>query len=91
MIRKEERRVEKAAAEERKSNEIKSREREAFFGVEKNCYVAFFLIIRETTFSRVFCFVCVVYTKYRLMYFTYRVMVDSDKPSMRTSSMPCVL
>ena len=48
------------------------------------------LIIRETTFSRVF-FVCIVYTKYRHMYFTYRVMVDSDKPSMRTSSMSCVL
>ena len=42
MIRKEERRVEKAAAEERKSNEIKSREREAFFGVEKIATSPFF-------------------------------------------------
>ena len=46
---------------------------------------------RNYFFACFFCFVCIVYTKYRLMYFTYRVMVDSDKPSMRTSSMPCVL
>ena len=90
MIRKEEKRVEKAAAEERRNNEINSWNESHFFWRRKNCYVAFFLIIRETTFSRVF-FVYIVYTKYRHMYVTYRVMVDSDKPSMRTSSMPCVL
>ena len=90
MIRKEERQVEKAVAEERRSNEIKSREREAFFGVEKIATSLFFDNTRNYFFV-CFCFVCIVYTKYRLMFFTYRVMVDSDKPSMRTSSMPCVL
>ena len=90
MNQKEEKRVEKAAAEERRNNEINHWKESHFFGVEKIATSPFFLIIRKTTFSRVF-FVCIVYTKYRHMYVTYRVMADSDKPSMRTPSMPCVL
>ena len=58
MIRKEERRVEKAVAEERRSNEIKSREREAFFGVEKIATSLFFDNTRNYIFA---CFFFVLY------------------------------
>ena len=89
MIQKEEKRVEKAAAEERRNKKKGHWNESHFFWRRKNCCVAFFCI-RETTFSRVF-FLCIVYTKYRHMYVTYRVIVDSDMPRMRTSIMSCVL
>ena len=61
MIQKEEKRVEKAAAEERRNNEINQWNESHFFGVEKIATSPFFfLIIRETTFSRaLFCVYCV--------------------------------